>query len=378
MSTTGERAVRASPEPSVQTPSASRRLDRQGLTRLLRLPLLIAAPVLALAIALYLYLSSGRYESTDDAYIGAARVDVSANIAGRVTDLEVHDNQPVRKGDVLFKLDAAPVNDAAAQAEATLAAARQAADAAGAAYRQRTVEVAAAQTTLAYQERELARQRILAASGVNSQAQLDAQVQAVASAKAQVAAARQAQIGALATLGGRPDAPVSENPAVREAAAALDRARLNQTYTVIRAAQDGTVTKVNQLQVGDYVNAAQPVFSLVAPKVWIEANFKEDQLTYMRPGQPADLKIDAYPQTTLHGRVQSLSPGTGSSFSLLPAENATGNWVKVVQRLPVRISIDSPPADLPLHAGLSVTVKVDTGHRRRLFGGGGQGDKGAR
>jgi membrane fusion protein (multidrug efflux system) len=193
----------------------------------------------------------------------------------------------------------------------------------------------------------------------------------VAVARAQVAGAVQAQASALAQLGAAADAPAADNPAVRQAEAAFERARLNQSYTVIRAAQDGTVTKVDQLQVGDYVNAAQPVFSLVAPRVWVEANFKEDQLTYMRPGQSVSMKIDAYPGTLFTGRVESLSPGTGSSFSVLPAENATGNWVKVVQRLPVRISIDHPPADLPLHAGLSVTVKVDTRHVRSLFGFGG-------
>ena len=340
-----------------------------SLARRLRYPLLIGVPILVIIAAFFVYLSGGRYQSTDDAYIQSARVDVSANVAGRVIDLPVHENQRVKAGDVLFRLDPAPIDTAAAQAAADLANAKQNLTGAGATYQQRTVELQAAQVTLAYQDKELVRQKALTASGVGSQAQLDAQVQAVAVAKANVAAAQQAQANALATLGGKVDGPVADNPAVRTAQAALDRARLNQSYTVIRAPQDGTVTKVEQLQVGDYINAAQPVFSLVAPRVWVEANFKEDQLTYMRPGQPATFKVDAYPGTVFHGRVQSLSPGTGSSFSLLPPENATGNWVKVVQRLPVRVAIDNPPEDLPLHAGLSVTVKVDTAHRRHLFAG---------
>ena len=340
----------------------------QSLGRRLRLPLLIGAPVLVILGALFLYLSGGRYQSTDDAYIQSARVDVSANVAGRVIDLPIHENQRVKKGDILFRLDPAPIDTAAAQAAADLANAKQNLTGAGASYQQRTVELQAAQVTLAYQTKELTRQKALTASGVSSQAQLDAQVQAVAVAKANVAAAQQAQAVSLSALGGKPNGPATDNPAVRTAQAALDRARLNQSYTIVRAAQDGTVTKVEQLQVGDYINAAQPVFSLVAPRVWVEANFKEDQLTYMRPGQSATFKVDAYPKTAFHGRVESLSPGTGSSFSLLPPENATGNWVKVVQRLPVRIAIDNPPDDLPLHAGLSVTVKVDTTHRRHLFG----------
>jgi membrane fusion protein (multidrug efflux system) len=343
-----------------------------------RLPLLIGVPVLFVLAGLFIYLTGGRYQSTDDAYIQSARVDVSANVAGRVIALPVHENQRVKQGDVLFRLDPAPIDTAAAQAAAELANAKQNLTGAGATYQQRTVELQADQVTLAYQEKELARQKAMTGSGVSSQAQLDAQVQAVAVAKANVAAALQAQANALAVLGGRADGPVADNPAVRQAQAALDRAKLNQSYTVIRAPQDGTVTKVEQLQVGDYINAAQPVFSLVAPRVWVEANFKEDQLTYMRPGQDASFKVDAYPGVVFHGKVESLSPGTGSSFALLPAENATGNWVKVVQRLPVRISIDNPPADLPLHAGLSVNVKVDTAHRRHLFGSGRPASQGAR
>jgi membrane fusion protein (multidrug efflux system) len=296
-------------------------------------------------------------------------VDVSANVAGRVIQLAVHENQKVKRGDLLFRLDPQPYQVAVDQAAAELGTARQTLTGQGATYRQRTVDLQAAETTLAYQVKELAREKALTGSGVASQAQLDAQVNAVDVAKANVAAAKQAQAAALSALGGRPEGAPADNPAIKQAQAALDRAKLNLGYTTIRAAQDGVVTKVEQLQVGDYINAAQTVFTLVAPQAYVEANFKEDQLTYMRPGQPATFKIDAYPGVTFHGRVESLSPGTGSSFSLLPPENATGNWVKVVQRLPVRIAIDNPPEDMPLHAGLSLTVKVDTGHKRHLFGG---------
>ena len=373
--TTADQAEIAAGEPMGSPPEFA---ATPSLGRRLRLPLLIGVPVLFVLGGLFVYLTGGRYQATDDAYIQSARVDVSANVAGRVIDLPVHENQRVKQGDVLFRLDPAPIDTAAAQAAAELANAKQNLTGAGATYQQRTVELQADQVTLAYQQKELARQRAMTSSGVSSQAQLDAQIQAVAVAQANVAAALQAQANALATLGGKPNGAADDNPAVRQAQAALDRAKLNQSYTVIRAAQDGTVTKVEQLQVGDYINAAQPVFSLVAPRVWVEANFKEDQLTYMRPGQAASFKVDAYPSTVFHGRIESLSPGTGSSFALLPAENATGNWVKVVQRLPVRISIDNPPSDLPLHAGLSVSVKVDTAHHRHLFGSDQTASQGAR
>ena len=152
-----------------------------------------------------------------------------------------------------------------------------------------------------------------------------------------------------------------------QALAQSARAVLNQSYLVIIAPQDGVVTKVDQLQVGDFVTAAAPVFSLVSNRLWVDANFKENQLEYMRSGQPASIKLDAYPDTRFEATVEAISPGTGSSFSLLPAENATGNWVKVTQRVPVRIVFTHPP-EVPLEPGLSASVSVDTSHHRHLFG----------
>jgi membrane fusion protein, multidrug efflux system len=154
---------------------------------------------------------------------------------------------------------------------------------------------------------------------------------------------------------------------VREAQAALDRAKLNYSYTTVHAPLDGIVTKVEQLQVGDYINAVVPVFALVSRQdMWVEANFKETDLAYMRPGQRATFTVDAFPGVRFTGKVHSTSPGTGASFSLLPPENSSGNWVKVVQRLPVRLSIDRGPTDLPLAAGMSVVAEVDTQHHRSL------------
>ena len=162
--------------------------------------------------------------------------------------------------------------------------------------------------------------------------------------------------------------PVELQPTVRRAAAQVDRARIAVTDSVIRASIDGVVTKVHQLQPGTYVTPGRPVFMLAATKYWVTANFKENQLRYMRVGQPATIKVDAFPDYELKGHVESFSPGTGNAFSILPAENATGNWVKVVQRLPVQIAIDQVPAGMPLHMGLSAEVSVDTGHQRHLFG----------
>jgi len=340
---------------------------RPSLTRRLRWPLLIGGPLLLLALVAWSWVGGGRYVNTDDAYVQAARVDISSNVPGRVVEVDVSDNQTVTVGQQLFRLDTRPFDTAAAEAQASLAAAQANLAGQQATVEQRQAEVKAAEATLDYQTKELARQRTLAAAGVSSQQQLAAQAHAVDAAKAERDAAKAALGNALAALGGA-RAGVGASPAVRQARAALDRARLNQSYGVISAPQAGTVTKVDQLQVGSYVNPAQPLFSLVANRMWVEANFKEDQLGQMRVGQRATIKLDAYRDAKVTGRVESLSPGTGSSFAVLPAENATGNWVKVVQRVPVRIALDPLPKDLTLHAGLSAKVSIDTERKRSLFG----------
>jgi membrane fusion protein (multidrug efflux system) len=205
------------------------------------------------------------------------------------------------------------------------------------------------------------RQKRLLASGISSQAQVDRAVHARDSAAQAVAAAQQQIASVVANLGGDPTIDPNKHPSVEQAQAELDRALLDLSYTTITAPDDGVVTQVERLQVGEYVNAATPVFALVSTHdLWIEANFKEVQLAKMRAGQPATIKIDTYGDRSFKAHVVSLSPGTGSAFSVLPAQNATGNWVKVVQRLAVRLEIEDGDRAHPLYAGLSATVKVDT------------------
>ncbi len=340
------------------------RLKAGWLERHRRL-LLIGGPTLILLAAGGLYLNSLRYVSTDNAYVGAARTEVSANIPGRVVEVAVKDNQVVHRGDVLFRLDDRDFAIAVADAQARLAAARLQIAALKATYRQHQADVAAARETLAFADQDLQRQKHLASLGIASQAQMEQAQHAWAQAQQKVHAVEQEEENTLAALDHHPEQDIDTHPTVRQAQTVLDRASLNLSYTTITAPQDGIVTKVEQLQVGDYVNAATPVFALVSSgKVWVEANFKETELTRMHPGQKSAIEVDAYPGKTFHGEVQSMSPGTGSSFSVLPPENATGNWVKVVQRLPVRISIDDPDPQTPLRAGLSATVEVDIRHDR--------------
>jgi len=339
---------------------------RRPLRQRLRLPLMLAGPILVLLAAGYWYLTGGRYVSTDDAYIQAARIAISTDVSGRVVGIDVKDNQQVSAGQTLFTLDQRPFRIAVDEAKAQLATVRYQIHALKATYHQKRADARAAEATSDYQEREFERQKRLLASGTASQQQFDQARQAYENGRQQVASKQQDVAVALANIGGDPDLPLEQHPMVQHAQAALDRTELNFSYTEIHAPENGVVTKVEQLQVGDYVNAGTPLFSLMSTdRVWVEANFKETELTHMRSGQEATVEVDTYPDTVFHGQVESLSPGTGLTFSLLPAENATGNWVKVVQRLPVRLSLDHVDhAMAPLHAGLSATVEVDTHHRR--------------
>jgi membrane fusion protein (multidrug efflux system) len=346
-------------EPAV-APSRAKKRGLRGM-------LLVGGPVLLGVVGVVAYLMGGRYASTDDAYLQAASAKISANISARVAEIAVKDNQQVKKGDLLFRLDQRSFQIAVESAEAQLASAQLKIGALQAAYARARADEKAAEDTVAYDQRELDRQTKLTASGIASRAQLDQTTHDLENARQRLAAAGQQSASALAELNGKPDAPVDSQPSVLQAQAMLDRARLDLSYATVNAPMDGIVTKVEQLQVGDYVNSGAPLFALVSRgDLWVEANFKETDLTYMRPGQKATLELDAYPGETFTGTVQSTSPGTGSSFSLLPPENASGNWVKVVQRLPVRLSIDGAHADVPLAAGMSVNVDVDTHHKRSL------------
>jgi membrane fusion protein (multidrug efflux system) len=323
--------------------------------------LLVGGPVLFLALVWIVYMLNGRYVSTDDAYVQAARTEISSNVPGRVLEIAVRDNQEVRQCDILFKLDDRDYQVAVKEAQARLASTKLEIASLKATYKQNQANVKSAAASLSYLKKEFDRQVALAAAGISSQSQLQQAQQAYIAAKEKVNAAQEELQSTKASLDNKPEINVNEHPLVQHAQAALEQANLNLSYTIIQAPLAGIVSKVEQLQVGDYINAATPVFGLIANKdSWVEGNFKETELTNIRPGQKATIKIDTYPQRVFHGKVVSISPGTGSSFSLLPPENATGNWVKVVQRLPVRISIEDSDANLPLRMGLSAIVEVDT------------------
>ena len=322
-----------------------------------RWPLIIAGPAIILGLVAWFVLTGGRYESTDNAYVQIAKTPVAPSIGGRVVEIYVRENQFVRRGQPLFRIDPRDFQASLNQAQAELASARLEVSQERAVYQRETANVAMAQEAVSYTAREAERQRQLAAAGVSSRQQVDQAVHAASQARDQLTAARQQAAEALAALGGDPNIG-PRAPRVLQASAALERAKLNVSYTTVVAASDGIVARVDQMPVGAYLNASQTAFYLLSGRPWVEANFKEDQLAHMKVGQPAEIEIDAYPDGKLRGHVASFAPGTGSAFSALPAQNATGNWVKVTQRLPVRIAFDRQPPGMAARAGLSAKVRV--------------------
>lgn len=343
---------------SVLSDTRSRFGQRSILFRVL---LMASIPLVLVAIAVYLYLNAGRSVSTDDAYVQADKIVVSSDVSGRVVAVEVKENQPVKAGQVLIRLDDASYKIALVKAQANLAATRLQIEGLRATYKQRLSDVKAAQDTADYMQHEFDRQGQLLATHITSQQKYDEARHNLDAARGQLSGAKEQLANVLASLGGNPYLPTDRHPLVMQAQAQVDQAALDLSDTVIRAPANGYVALVNRLPVGQYLTAATPAFNLVTTdRAWIEANFKETDLTRMRPGQSAECDIDTYPDRSFRAHVDSISAGTGSEFSVLPAQNSTGNWVKIVQRVPVRMAIDDADPDHPLRAGMSATCTVDT------------------
>jgi membrane fusion protein, multidrug efflux system len=332
----------------------------QGFMRRYRLLILIAVPAVLLGAIAWFMLTAGRYEETDNAYVQSARVPISTSVTGRVINMLIKENDRVTAGQVIFQLDHANPQADFEQSQAVLASAKTRVEALKATLGARTAAQTSADEALVFAKKEQARARLLATDGIASRQNVEAADHAVDAATSAQASARQGVAVALADLGGRADMAVDDHPMVREAAARLERSRLALSYTQVIAPQTGIVTKVDQIQRGSFVSVGQTLFWLMAGEPWIDANFKESQIAHMRPGQSATVRFDAYPGKVFQARVASFSPGTGAVFSALPPQNATGNWVKVVQRIPVRLTLVNPPADYLIGAGMSATVRVDT------------------
>jgi membrane fusion protein (multidrug efflux system) len=337
---------------------------RDGRRRWLRPLLMGIVPLIVIAIVSYFWLTGGTSASTDNAYVQQDKVSVSAEIGGRIVEVAVRENQHVNAGDLLFRLDPEPYRIAVDQANAAIADAQANVVTLSTTADSTAADIATAQRAVSFARAAAAREHALMARGFNTRARVDAADSALNEAEGRLADARAATVRARAQLATGAIAP-GRNPGVLAAEVRREQALFQLARTEIRAPMTGIVTQTDRLQVGSTLVAGLPAITVVADnRSWIEANFKETDLDRMRVGQRASVHFDAYPDMDMIGHVESIGAGTGSEFSVLPAQNATGNWVKVTQRVPVRIALDGRPSR-PLLAGLSADVTVHFEDRRR-------------
>jgi membrane fusion protein, multidrug efflux system len=347
-----------------------RRSLMAALRRYRRALLLVVLPLAAAAGGVVFYLNGGRYVSTDDAYVGAQKVLITPDISGKIDKVVVKEGQHVAKGDVLFEIDPVPFRLAVAQAKATLEQAHTTYDNLVANLKIYGDMLDLAQQGIDLKQRDVDRKTQLVKNNYGSQLDLDNASNALVTAGAQAQFIKQQLSSAKTQLLGNPELPLEEFPPYAQAKAALDQAERNLDHTEMRAPMAGIATQVDQIQLGRFVAAGTPVFSVIdVANPWVDANPKESDFTHVAVGQPVTLEVDAFPDHVFKGTIGSLSPGTGAQFAILPPQNATGNFVKVVQRVPVRIYFDAnDPLVAKLKAGMSVYATIDTGHRRTLAG----------
>jgi membrane fusion protein, multidrug efflux system len=355
-------------KPRIKLAAEPRRRLMAGLRRYRRFLLLVVLPLAAAIGGLVLYLNGGRYVGTDDAYVGAQKVLITPDISGKIDKVVVKEGQHVNKDDVLFEIDPVPFKLAVDQARAQLEQAKTTYDNLVANVKIYGQMLDLAQQAVDLKQRDVDRKQALVAQKVGSQLDLDNSANAMVTAGAQAQFVRQQLSNAKAQLLGNPDLPLEQFPPYAQAKAQLDMAQRNLDHTVLRAPMPGIATQVEQIQLGRFVAAGTPVFSVIdVDQPWVDANPKESDFTYVAVDQPATLEVDAFPNHLFKGHVGSLSPGTGAQFAILPPQNATGNFVKVVQRVPVRIYFDmDDPFVKKLKAGMSVYATIDTGHKRSL------------
>ena len=354
--------------PPKKLAAVPRRRLMAGLRRYRRVLLLVVLPLIAVLTGVVFYLNGGRYVTTDDAYVGAQKVLITPDISGKIEKVVVKEGQRVNQGDVLFEIDPVPFRLAVAQARATLDQSKTTYDNLAANIKIFDQMMALAQQGVELKQRDVERKTTLAKSNYGSQLDLDNASTALVTASAQFEYLKQQQSQAKTQLLGSPDLPLEEFPPYAQAKAALAQAERNLDHTTMRAPMSGIATQVEQIQLGRFVVAGTPVFSVIdTAQPWVDANLKESDFTYIATGQTVDIDVDAFPDHVFKGTIGSLSPGTGAQFAILPPQNATGNFVKVVQRVPVRIYFDANDAYVQkLKAGMSAYTTIDTNHRRSL------------
>ena len=331
-----------------------------------RLVLLAVVPLVAIVGAAFWWLSGGRYVVTENAYVKAHIVQIAPEVAGTVRRVPVLDHAAVSTGDILLTLETRPFRLALDSAEAELDTARAHVETLRGAWREVVSELADAESRAAYAQRQWQRQEELGVKGIVSASKRDEAQNEARTAADRVTSVREKLRRVLTALNGDPELPADEHPLVREKTAARERAALDLARTTVRAPVDGVVVNL-RVQRGEQVKASTPLFALVAlSRPWVEANFKETELTHVRVGQRARIVLDTYPDASWEAIVESVSPATGAEFSILPPQNASGNWVKVVQRLPVKLRLLPHVGEPPLRAGMTATVSIDTGRQRSI------------
>ena len=333
----------------------------------LRLVLLVVVPIAVTVVAGLIWLWGGRYVSTENAYVKSDIVQIASEVAGKIVEVRIEDHETVKAGDLLVRIDPKPFELALAKAEAELDATRQEVETLKATWREAKSELAEAKTRLAYHRQQAERQRKLALRGIVSASRMDAVANDHRVAADRVQVVRNKIKRVLTAISGKPDEHVDKHPLVREKLALRDAAKLDLERTRIIAPVDGIAVNM-KLQPGEQIKSQTPLFALVSKaRPWVEANFKETDLTHVRVGHKATVVLDIYPGITWDAEVISISPATGAEFAILPPQNASGNWVKVVQRLPVKLKLlprgDKEP---PLRAGMTATVDIDTERVRKL------------
>ncbi|HAD38399.1 MAG TPA: HlyD family secretion protein [Gammaproteobacteria bacterium] len=340
-------------------------LSRRTLTRMV---FLFVIPLLAICVGLYLYAAGGRYVSTDNAYVKANVIIITPEVSGRVTSVLVADNQAVEAGDVLLQLDPSLLDIELNRARAQMAVIRTELESLRADYGETVVQIQQAEDKVRYLERRYKRQRKLLKQGLSSEEKHDEAKHTLQVARREVQIIQQRVQRVLAQLAGDEVLSVEQHPRYQAAQATYDQAAIDLKATTIHAPASGIVSNM-KLQVGEYAQAGKPVFSLIENyPIWIEANLKETQLTHILPGQQATIVADAYPDRVWESVISSIAPTTGAEFSILPPQNASGNWVKVVQRIPINLVITDQADGPQLRAGMTVSVRIDTHRKRELPG----------